>query len=109
MVYFIVKCTLSGIIIGVVSEVAKRPGFWRAHRVITIGFPLGHCLAVERYWGCGAYRRTRRIDLLVRPTISTDVSGAPCNVAGRRELLAQFGGKLRDNRGALSSHGVGAG
>ena len=86
-----------------------QPSLWRAHRVATAGFHIGHSLALERYRGCGADRWTRGIDVLVRPAISADVPGSPSDVARWHGILVKLGGELRVDCGALFHHGLGTG
>lgn len=47
MIYFVIKCTLSGIIIGVVSEVAKRSPAFGA---LIVSLPLVSLLGIIWLW-----------------------------------------------------------
>ena len=50
MVYFVIKCALSGIIIAVVSEVAKKePDIRGAHRFATARITPRNFMALARY------------------------------------------------------------
>src|ERR1700680_2329623 len=92
MIYFIVKCLLSGLIIAVVSEVARRSPTLGA---LIVSLPLVSLLGILWLW-----RDTKDIDriaahariyVLVGAAIAADVPGLACDAAGRRGFWSSLG------------------
>jgi hypothetical protein len=84
MTYLIVKAALSGVIVMIVSEVARRsPGIGG----LIASLPLVSILGIMWLWRDTfrrrADRRSRGIDVLVRPSIAADVFGFPGDAAPR--------------------------
>ena len=105
MVYFVIKCALSGIIIAVVSEVAKRsPAFWGADRFVASGIAVGNSVALARYRRCRADRQSRGINILVRPAVAADVPGSSGDAPGRGRFLVEHGRKLRPYNRTVRRH-----
>ena len=105
MTYFILKCALSGIIIGVVSEVAKRSPAFGA---LIVSLPLVSLLAIIWLWrDTGAVERTA---VLAQSTFwyalpsTADVPGAARLASRWRRILAEPHRMLRPDRGALLHH-----
>ena len=109
MLYFVIKCTLSGIIIAVISEVAKRsPSFGGIDRFLAVVVAIGNIVALARYRRREADRESGGIDVLVRPAVATAVSSSTCNAPLGHRLLAQFGRELCPDRLSLPRHRLGA-
>jgi hypothetical protein len=109
MIYFLVKCALSGIIIAVVSEVAKRSP---ALGALIVSLPLvspGNFVALARYRRCRTDCQSRAIDILVCAAFAANVSGPSGDAAGRHRLLAEHGCSLRSYDWLVFGHCMDAG
>ena len=110
MTYFIIKCLLSGVIIGVVSEVARRSPSLGA---LIVSLPLVSLLSILWLWrdtgDTGRIADHAEFNVLVCPSIATDVPGFACNAAGRRWLLVKFDCGLLANDVTLRRNCMGAG
>jgi hypothetical protein len=107
MVYFIIKCALSGIIIAVVSEIARRSPSFEA---LIVSLPLVSLLAILWLWrDTGDVERdcqSRAVHVLVCFAVAADVSDSSGDASRRHPLLAQNGSNLRSNRLALYYNGL---
>ena len=110
MVYFIIKCLLSGMIIGVVSEVARRSPSLGA---LIVSLPLVSLLGILWLWrDTGDIARIAdhaEFYVLVRPAVASDVSSFTCNASGRCWLLVKLDCWLRAYDVAVFGNRMGAG
>ena len=93
MLYAIVKAALSGVIVLIVSEVAKRYPGWGG---LIASLPLISILGIIWLWNdtgdTEPHRAPRRSDVLVRPALAADVPVFPGLAALEHRLLARIGG-----------------
>jgi hypothetical protein len=104
------KAAISGIVIAVASEIARRSP---ALGALIVSLPLVSLLALIWLWhDTGDSQRCRSagaVYLLVRAADSADVFGCASAAAQRHGFLARNGSRLRANHLALFCDGLGAG
>jgi len=101
------SCALSGIIIAVVSEVAKRsPAFGALIVFVAFSVSISNSLALARHGRYGTHCQPYAIDLLVYPTVAADVPSSASDAACWRRFLAKHGRELRSDSYPLFHHSL---
>ncbi len=109
MTYLILKALLSGLIVAIVSEIAKRsPG------LSALGLPAArvrtrHDLAVARYQRYRADHKSRASNVLARATDTADAPRVPLATARRYRVLGRAWRVVPANGRALSRRRLAAG
>lgn len=108
MLYFVIKCALSGIIVAVVSELAKRSPAFGA---LIVSLPLVSLLGIMWLWRDTG--DTERIAGHAQATFWYVLPSLPMFLVlpaclGLALVFAEHNGVLRSNRGSLLPHRMGS-
>ncbi len=108
MLYFLIKCTLSGIIVGIVSQVARRAPTLGALIVFSACLRPSDLMALARHRRYRSDRKSRTVNILVCSSFLTDVLTTSCHASIWHRVLAEFSGRMHTDDSALRFDCLGA-